>query len=242
MAEPPSAARFPTTHWGRVLSAGDPNAPGAREALAELCAGYWYPLYAFVRREGNGPDAAADLVQGLFVALLERHALAAADARRGRFRTFLLAACRNHLADRREHDRAQKRGGGRIAISIDSGEAEGRYRAEPADSLTPERIFERTWALALLERVLSRLRHEYEANGQGPLFADLEPTLTGGPGARPYAAIAAAASMTEGAVQVAAHRLRRRYRELVRAEIAAIVDDPAEIEDEIRSLFAALGP
>jgi RNA polymerase sigma-70 factor (ECF subfamily) len=240
MAESSSAARFPTTHWSRIARAGDFHEPEARAAIEELCRAYWFPLYAFVRRQGYDADASSDLVQGLFARLLEHHALAAADARRGRFRTFLLAACRNYLADRREHDAAQKRGGGQTCLAIDAADAEGRYQAEPAEVLTPERVYERAWALALLERVLGGLRREYEEEGKGPLFARLEPTLVGGPEAEPYAAIALALGTTEGSVQVNAHRLRRRYRDRVRAEIAATVDDPAEVDDEIRDLFAAL--
>jgi RNA polymerase sigma-70 factor (ECF subfamily) len=241
MADSSSGARFPTTHWSCVVRAGDPSVPGARKAIEELCRAYWFPLYAFVRRQGNEPEAAADLVQGLFVKLMEHNALAAADAGRGRFRTFLLAACRNYLADCRKLDRAQKRGGGRAAVSIDSAAAEGSYSAEPVDHLTPERLYERDWALSLLQRVLSGMRREYENDGKAALFARLEPTLAGGPEALSHAAIAAALGMTEEAVQVAAYRLRRRYRRLLRAEIAATVADPADVDDEIRALFAALG-
>ncbi len=233
--------RFPTTHWSRVVQSANGSSPEARAALEALCSAYWYPLYAFIRRRGHDPDAAADLVQGLFTQLLERNAFARADPHRGRFRTFLLAVCRNFLADQSEQDRAQKRGGGLAIVSIDSSRAEGRYRAEPADTLTPDRLFERAWALAMLERVLGQLRREHELAGKGPLFERLEPTLAGGSAVAPFAAIAAALGTTEGAVQVAAHRLRRRYRDLVRAEIAATIDDPAEVDDEIRALFAALG-
>ena len=241
MADSPSGARFPSTHWSRVVRAGDPNAPAARKAIEEFCGVYWFPLYAFIRRQGNEPETAADLVQGLFVKLVEQNALAAADARRGRFRTFLLAACRHYLAACRKFDRAEKRGGGRIAVPIDSAAAEGRYSPEPADHRTPERLYERDWALSLLQRVLSGMRCEYENDGKAALFARLEPTLAGGPDALSHAAIAQALGMTEEAVQVAAYRLRRCYRTLVRAEIAATVDDPAEVDDEIRALFAALG-
>ena len=156
---------------------------------------------------GGGPGA------GAVRPAAERRALAEADAARGRFRTFLLAVCRNYLADCRDHDAADKRGGGQATISIDAVEAEGRYRAEPADALTPERLYERTWVLALLEQVLAQLGREYEADGKRPLFAHLEPILAAAAEAKPYGTIAAALGMTEGAVQTAAHRLRRRYRD-----------------------------
>jgi len=238
---PASPERFPTTHWSRVVQSADGASPEARAALEALCSAYWYPLYAFIRRHGHDPATAADLVQGLFTHLLEHNSFAKADPRRGRFRTFLLAACRNFLIDQEEQRRAQKRGGGLAIVSIDRSGAEGRYRAEAADTLTPDRLFERAWALALLERVLGQLRREYDVAGKRPLFERLEPTLAGGAEVESLAAIAAALGTTEGAIQVAAHRLRRRYRDLVRAEIAATIDDPAEVDDEIRALFAALG-
>ncbi len=232
---PRSPDRFPTTHWSRVVQSAERSSPEARAALEALCGAYWYPLYAFIRRRGHDPDAAADLVQGLFTHLLEHGSFAKADPRRGRFRTFLLAVCRNFLSDQHERRQAQKRGGGFAVASIDRSGAEGRYRQEPADTLTPDRLFERAWAVALLERVLGQLRREYELAGKGSLFERLEPTLAGGSEAEPLEAIAAALASTEGAVQVAAHRLRRRYRELVRAEIAATIDDPAEVDDEMRA-------
>jgi RNA polymerase sigma-70 factor (ECF subfamily) len=222
-----------------VAAAGDPAAANARAALEYLCGAYWYPLYAFARRQGLGPEAAADAVQGLFAELLDRNALAAAEPRRGRFRTFLLAACRHSLANQRRHDRARKRGGGRRTLTIDAAAGECRYHAEPVDDLTPERLYQRAWALELLARVLGALRREYEGNGKAALFSRLEPSLAGRPDAETYAAIAAALGMSEGAVQVAAHRLRGRYRALIRAEIAATVREPDEVEDEIRALFTA---
>ncbi len=239
MAPRPSD-RFPTTHGSRVAQSGNASSPEVRAAIEALCSAYWYPLYAFIRRRGHDPDAALDLVQGLFAHLVERDAFARADPRRGRFRTFLLAVCRNFLSDQGEQRQAQKRGGGLAIVSIDQSAAEGRYRVEPADTLTPDRLFERAWALALLERVLGQLRHEYTVAGKAALFERLEPTLAAGIDAEPLAAIAAALGATEGAVQVAAHRLRRRYRVLIRAEIGATVNDIAETDDEIRALFGAL--
>jgi RNA polymerase sigma factor (sigma-70 family) len=236
----PSAARFPTTHWSCIVAAGDPGAPLAREALAELCRAYWFPLYAYIRRRGYAPDRALDLTQDLFVRLLEKDVLAAADPARGRFRTFLRAVCADFLANRRDRQNALKRGGGRPIVPIDSDEAEGRYARELVHELTPERIFDRNWALILLGRVLEQLREEYRAAGQSLMFEVLSPVLTDGSRAVAYATLAARLGMTEGAVRVAVHRLRRRYGERLREEIAATVDEPAEVDDEIRDLFAAL--
>ena len=241
MAGEPPAARFPTTCWSRVVAARDRATPQAREALGVLCGAYWYPLYAFIRRRGHGPDDALDLTQGYFARLLGRSTVAAADPGRGRFRSFLLADCTRFLADRREHDRAAKRGGGVAPVSIDARNAEGRYLREPAHGRTPERSFERDWALSLLDGVLARLRREYEGSGRGVAFEALKVVLTEGPRTVPQADLARRLGTTEVAVQVAVHRLRRRYRDLVREAIAATVDDPEEVEDEIRDLFAALG-
>jgi DNA-directed RNA polymerase specialized sigma24 family protein len=238
--ETSSNARFPTTRWSQVVAAGDRADPAAREALAELCSAYWYPLYAFVRRKGHPPDEAADLVQGTFLTLLDRDGLAAVAPERGRFRSFLMAACSHHLADCRDRDRAVKRGGGIIPISIDRALAEGRYSAEPVDELTPERLFDRRWATGLLDRTLSRLEAESIAAGKSALVTHLLPTLTGGRGEVPFAAIAAELGMTEGAVKMAASRLRKRYGALLREEIARTVADPADVEAEVRALFAAL--
>ena len=237
----PSAARFPTTCWSRVVAARDRTAPEAREALAGLCAAYWYPLYAFIRRKGRGSEEALDRTQDYFARLLERGTVAAADPLRGRFRSFLLADCTRFLAERQEHDRAAKRGGGVAPLSIDARDAEGRYLREPAHDRTPERLFEHAWALALLDGVLARLRAEYEGSGRGAAFEVLKVALTDGPRTVPHAELARRLGTTAGAVQVAVHRLRRRYRDLVREAIAATVADPAEVEDEIRDLFTALG-
>ncbi len=215
MSDPPDTphtkAPFPTTHWSRVATAGVPAAAGASEALAELCAAYWYPLYAFVRRKGHGPDEAADLVQGTFAVLLSRDGLARVDSGRGRFRSFLMAACVHHIADCRGRDHAAKRGGGRAPVSIDRREAEDRFGSEPAHEQTAERLFERRWAIDLLDRAIGRLEAEMAAAGKADLCARLLPSLTGGRGEVPLAAIAAALGMTEAAIKTAASRLRRRY-------------------------------
>ena len=238
--DPPSNAPFPTTRWSRVLAAGDRADPEAGEALAELCAAYWYPLYAFVRRKGYPPDEAADLVQGTFLALLDRDGLAAVAPHRGRFRSFLLAVCTNHLADCRDRDRAAKRGRDRVAVPFDRLAAEGRYVSEPASATTAERLFDRRWATSLLEHAVARLEAESTAAGKGVLTCRLLPTLTGGRGEVPLAAIAAELGMTEGAVKMAASRLRRRYGAILREEIARTLADPADVEEEVRDLFAAL--
>ena len=236
----PSPGSFPTTRWSRVIVAGDLNAPLARESLGELCNAYWYPLYAYIRRRGYGPEQAADLTQDFFVRMLEKGLLAEADPARGRFRAFLRTVCFHFLANRHDREQARKRGGGRTVLPIDPVDAEGRYALELADGLTPERIFERSWALTLLSRVFDQLGREYDEAGKGTTFEALRGLLDGTSDATSYAAVSARMGTTEGAARVAAHRLRRRYGELLRLEIASTLVEPAEVEDEIRELFAAL--
>jgi len=237
---PTPPRRFETTHWSVVLAARDRDAPGAREALAALCAAYWYPLYAFVRRRGHDAEEATDLTQEFFARLLEKDFLAAVDPDRGRFRSFLRAACTHFLLNQLDRERALKRGGGRATFSIDLSYAESRYRLEPAHGLTAERLYERRWAMTLLDRVLERLAGEYLQAGRGPLYDRLKVVLVGGRGTISYAAIAEAQGMTEGAVKKAAQRLRGRYRDVLHEQIAETLGDPAGVEDEIRALFAAL--
>jgi RNA polymerase sigma factor (sigma-70 family) len=227
---------FATTRWSLVAAA---QGPAARQALAELCELYWYPVYAFVRRCGRPAVDAGDLTQEFFTRLLETAGIAGADPAKGRFRSYLQGACRHFLANQRDRVLAKKRGGGQAVLSLDLPDAERRYAAEPADGRTPEQLFDRRWALTLLDAVLADLRFDYDAAGQADLFDRLKETLTGEGEA--YAAIAAGVGMTEGAVKVAAHRFRRRYRARLRAAIAETVSTPAEIEAEIRDLFAALG-
>jgi RNA polymerase sigma-70 factor (ECF subfamily) len=183
-----------------------------------------------------------DIVQGYFTRLLEKGVLASADPGRGRFRSFLMADCSHYLSHHRAHGAAQKRGGGRRVVSIDARDAEGRFLMEPADDLTPERVFERAWTMTLLERVVALLREEYEAAGRADWFDRLKPVLVGGELGASYAHLAAELSTTEGALQKAVSRLRRRYATMLREQIAATVADPDEVEDEIRDLFTALAP
>lgn len=231
---------FATTRWSLVLAARDRQTPAAEAALAELCAAYWYPLYAFIRRSGHDANAAEDLTQEFFARLLEKSWLGQADQARGRFRSFLVTACRHFLANEYDREVALKRGGGRVALSFDFQDADIRYGREPADDLTPVRLFERRYALALLDQVMTALRAEYAAASKEPLFDALKATLGGTTDGPTYADIARQLGMTVGAVKVSAHRLRQRYRERLRAAIAQTLDDPAAVDDEIRHLFAAL--
>lgn len=232
-------AMFATTRWSLVAAARDAAAPGSRQALADLCGAYWYPVYAYVRRRGHDRHAAQDLTQAFFARLLEKNDLAAADRTRGRFRTFLLTACQHFLANAHDHATAKKRGGGRAAIPLDFADADVRYSHEPAHEETPERLFDRRWALDLLDRALGELKAEYEESGRGKLFDALKGCLASGDAA--YADLAAGLGLTEGAVKVAVHRLRQRYRDRLRAAIAETVAAPEDVDDEVRDLFAALG-
>jgi len=237
----PVSWRFPTTRWTYVSEAVGDDLSQSRSALEQLCKSYWYPLYAYIRRKGHSADEALDVVQEYFAHLLEKGVIAAADPNRGRFRTFLMTDCSNFLSKRRAKLTAQKRGGGRKLVSIDVQDAEGRFLNEPADDLTPERLFQRTWTVTLLDRVLEILRDEAVKGGRAETFDRLKPVLTDGPGAIPYAQIAADLHTTEGAIQAAVHRLRKRYATLLREEIAATVNDPSDVQDEILALFAAFG-
>lgn len=231
---------FPTTQWSRVARAGDPDDPEARAALEGLCRDYWYPLYALARRRGVDRDEAGDIVQGFLADLLERRDLATADPARGRFRCFLRAACIHFIERRREHDRALKRGGGIRPVSIDLTDAEGRYGREPSHDLTAERLFERRWALEILSRVLGHVEQEAVEAGKGELFSRLRPVFEGGVRAESYREIAVSLGMSDAAVKMAAHRLRRRFREVFRDEIARTVADPADVKAEMADLMTAL--
>jgi RNA polymerase sigma factor (sigma-70 family) len=247
------AGRFEATRWSIVVAAGGADSARARTALEHLCATYWYPLYAFVRRQGQSPHDAQDLTQAFFARLLARNFLRDADPGKGRFRSFLLGALKHFLSDEWDRARAQKRGGGVQFIALDAEteyaahffqrhwrqSAETRYRMEPADESSAETIYDRRWALALLDQVLARLRDEFTREGKARVFDELKAALTGAK--IPHAEIAARLGMKEGAVRVAVHRLRTRYRDLLRAEIAETVASPAEVDAEMQHLFAALG-
>ena len=227
---------FSATRWSLVLAA----AGDAETALAALCRAYWFPLYAFVRRQGNSPHDAEDLTQGFFAHLLGKGALAHVDRAKGRFRTFLLASLKHFLADERDRANAQKRGGRQTAISLDACAAEERYALEPRDELSPDKLFDRRWALAVIEQALVRLGAEYAASGKGALFAALQPQLTAPGTARPYAEIGVQFFMNEGAVKIAVHRLRQRSGAALRAEIAETVGTAEEVDAELRHLLDAL--
>lgn len=231
---------FATTHWSVVVAAGRHSSPEAREALSTLCRTYWYPLYVFIRRQGFSADKAQDLTQEFFVRLMEKDFLAEVDREKGRFRSFLLAACKHFLSNERDRARAKKRGGGRDFISIDFDDAERRYRVEPSHNLTPEKLFERRWAMTLLEQVLANLRNESVRNGKAEQFDHLKAFLTADASKSSFREVAAELELTEGAAKVAVHRLRKRYRELLNEEIAMTMRETDSIEDEIRQLFRAL--
>ena len=231
---------FATTHWSAVLSAGRNDTTRARDALAGLCKTYWPALHAYVRRRGFSPHDAEDLTQEFFARLLEHNWIARADARKGRFRSFLLTALKRFLADQSDKARAQKRGGGRNPVSLDSDPASAREAAGSAGELPADLAYDRQWALALLGRTMARLRAEFAQAGKGPEFERLKAFLTTDRKEISYIAAAAAAELSEGAARVAVHRLRKRYRELFREEIARTVAGPDEVEAELRHLIAVL--
>lgn len=232
-------ARFAPTRWTLVLTVGSPEAPEAAKALAELCQLYWYPLYAYVRRRGSSPADAQDLTQEFFARLLEKRKLAGLTREKGKFRSFLLTALNHFLTDQWKQAKARKRGAGQV-ISLDAMAAESRYGLEPADTWTPEKLFARQWALTVLNVVFAALQTEYEAAGKGALFGELNFSLAGDRGGVPYAELAGRLGMSVGAVKVAVHRLRRRYREVLRAQVAQTVAGPEEVEEELRDLMRAL--
>jgi len=238
----PTVARFGETHWSVILSALNQQRPAeATDAREKLCRVYWPPLYAYVRRLGESPHDAQDLIQEFFARFLDKDYLAAADQAKGRFRSFMLAALKHFLSNERDKQRAQKRGGGCVFVPIDFHGADTHAGFEPSQNLTPDIIFQRRWAEALLEQSLTRLRNEYVAAGKEALFGQLKETLTEGRSTIAYAALAEKLRMSEASVKMAAHRLRQRYREAIRAEIAATVADPSEIEDELREVLRAFG-
>jgi RNA polymerase sigma-70 factor (ECF subfamily) len=231
------AREFATTQWSVVLAAGSDNSRAA-PALARLCSAYWYPIYAFIRRQGRNAHDAQDLTQGFFAELIERESLAGVVKERGRFRTWLLAVLKHFLANEWHRSQRQKRGGRAVVVSLDD-EAERRYLAEPIAPLTADSLFDRSWALTLVERALSKLESEWNESGKRAEFQTLKGTLTGGRAS--YSDLAGRLNMTEGAVRVTVHRLRNHYRDLLRSEISQTVALPGDAEDELRYLFKALG-
>lgn len=238
---------FDTTHWSVVIAAGSGDSSAARSALATLCETYWYPLYAFVRRRGASPDDARDLTQGFLTSLLERRDFEHLRQERGRFRAFLLASLKNFLANDAARLRTQKRGGNAILVPlgpttgpIGIDQAEGRYSHEPAEHVTPELLYERRWALTVIERVLSQLRTEWTSSGRAREFDELKACLLGESPPGGYEAVAARLDTSEGAIKTAIHRLRRKFQAQLRRNIAETVADPTDVDDEIRYLLRAL--
>ncbi len=239
---PTAGVGFQTTLWTVVLTAArSDNAAAAHDALARLCSIYWYPLYAFCRRQGRQPHDAEDLTQEFFARLLEKNGLASVRPEHGRFRSFLLASLKNFLVNEWERARAQRRGGGRQVLSLDGADAETRYALEPADGLTPETIFERRWAWAVLERTMSALRREYTSENKAELFEQLEGFLPGGRGTVSRADLAVKRGVSVGAIDVAVHRLRQRFGALLREQVLETVSSEEEVKEEIRHLISVLG-
>lgn len=235
----PAAPRgaFPATRWSMVLKARDTDDPAAAAALAELCRVYWYPVYSFLRRQGNGPHDAEDLTQGFFASFLARGSLATVDEAKGRLRSFLLVAVKRFAASQHERDKAQRRGGGAPHIPIDTLHAEERYTAEPSTTLAPDVLFEKQWALTLLDTVLGLLRQDYARTGRATIFDALKDRLSTDGDPSSLAQVATSLGMNEGAVKVAVFRLRQRYRRILHEQIALTVDSPGEVNAEIAHLF-----
>jgi RNA polymerase sigma factor (sigma-70 family) len=228
--------RFTTTHWSVVLEAARPDSPGGVDAFARLYRDYWYPLYAYVRRRGRSPHEAEDLTQDFFVSLIERQRLTGLEHQGGRFRSFLLRALQNFLANEWDRATAQKRGGGHSIVPLDEVDAESRFLANSATD-TPEAAFDRNWAFAVLEHAMQHLEAELRSAGKESILQQLRPHLQGDRGGRPYAEIAAEWGLSESAVKTTVHRLRRRFGELLRAEVARTAGGPAEVERELRHLL-----
>ena len=231
---------FATTHWTAVLAAGRGDSQQADIALEELCRTYWYPLYAYVRRQGHSREDAEDLTQGFFARLLEKNYLEGISSDKGKFRAFLLVALKRFLANEWDRANRQKRGGGALPLSLDWQDAETRYQINPADNLSPDKLYDRAWAVVVLERVITRLHDESNADGKADLYEQLKTFLMMGKSEIPYAQAAAVLKMSEGAVRVAVHRFRRRYRELLREEIVQTLANPAQADEEMQALFSAL--
>ena len=237
---PGHGGNFVTTRWTLVVAAGREGSPESLEALSALCHAYWYPIYAYVRRAGNDPHDAQDLTQEFFARFLERNDFSRARRERGRFRSFLHASLKHFLVNEWKRAHRVKRGGGRRILSLDEAAAEGRYACEPKEERSPDKIFERRWAMTLLDQAVLRLREEYVENGAEPIFEALKSLLTDVGSAASHAETARKLNMSEAAVKMAASRLRRRYRDILRVEIAQTVASPEEVDDEIKHLFSVL--
>jgi RNA polymerase sigma-70 factor (ECF subfamily) len=233
--------QFTTTRWTLVLAAKNRDEPAGSDAFARLCERYYQPLYTYLRRRGQTVEGAQDLIQGFVARLIEKNVLRHADPSRGKFRAFLLTALKHYAANEHARATANKRGGSQPAQPLDLEAAEGRYRHEIRDDLTPERLYDRRWALAVLERALAALRAECRANGREAFFGAVHGNLTGEGGRTPHCEIAERFGMTESSVRVTLHRLRLRYRDLVRAEVAETVESEEAVDEELRYLLSALG-
>lgn len=237
--QPVDAVAFQTTHWSVVLAAGWDSSAHARAALEQLCRAYWFPLYAYVRRQGHSEHDAQDLTQAFFARFLEKQHVRLADRERGRFRSFLLTSLKHFLVNEWEKGRTAKRGAGESSLSLDTRDAEGRYLAEPSDEMTPDRVYEKRWAVALVESVLARLRTEYDSTDRLTLFDALKGHVWGDEN-EGYSEVAARLQTTEGALRIAAHRMRDQFRRLLRQEVAHTVASPEEIDAELRHLISVL--
>lgn len=238
---PGGEARFATTHWSVVMAAAKGKGTEARKALAALCKLYWYPLYAFVRRQGCTVADAEDLTQGFFTRFLEKGSLETVSPKKGKFRSYLLGALKHFLSNERDKKRALKRGGGRVALPLEFADAETRYLKGPGTDVTPEMLFDYSWAITLLQHVLERLESESKRSSTHPLFLRIKPLLTGEECSQTYQQTGLELGMSEGAVKVAVHRLRKQYKSLLLEEIAHTVDEPGGVEEELQALFEAVG-
>jgi RNA polymerase sigma factor (sigma-70 family) len=231
---------FPTTHWSLLTTAGEIQSPGSAEALAELCGSYWYPVYCYVRRTGSDPHTAQDLTQEFFARLIKQNFISGAAQEKGRFRSFLLIALKRFLVNEWERTQAQKRGGGQAIVSLDATEAEERYQLEPIDEMTAERIYERRWAMALLDEVMNRLGAEQAEAGKTELFEALKIFLYRDKSDMSQEQIGERFGLSESAIKSAVHRLRQRYRELLYETVGKTVANRIDVEDELRHLFHVL--
>ena len=236
-----ASRRFQTTHWSVVQAAGDSASPESREALAKLCRIYWSPVYAYIRRCGNDAESSKELTQGFFTRLLDKRVVKEASRERGKFRSFLLASVKNYMSNEQARGQAQKRGGAAATFSVDFQDAESLYGIEPADLRTPEKIFEKRWALSVLERALSRLEDEMQQAGNAERFLRLKPFLIGDVAGTSYKDVSADLEMSESAAKVAVHRLRGRFGDLLREDVSQTLADPLMIDEELRFFFTALG-